>query len=393
MKKLAFFLCLIFGLAGAAPPKKAEAPLDTSPEHIAELIGKLNRQSVGASNAYKELVRIGPAALPQLVEAVESKKPWVRVWAGAALGASRDPRAVDPMLKLLQDPFFQARKIAAWHAAGLHRLDKRIAPAIVQRLTDSDEGVRGWAERALIKCIKFRGAVGELTKMTHGDSAMGRTAAFKLLMRHRKQDAAAAIAAALSEEKDWHVRSAAVRCLGEGVLKPHQPFFDLLYRAMTDESEEVKADAVEVMEHALKETADRMPENIRAPITKKLGEKLPPFLDAKLPRLRGASLYLLAAGRGSKLLERALKAMDDPSPVVRVYAIRALGRCGVKTWPVVDKAFARLNDDHIEVRRLAIKLLSWATRARFEYKPGDSAEKRAQAVKQIKARLDKARPR
>ena len=398
MNRLALTIFLALGLAveaRAAPPK---TPPDTSPERIAELIEKLQGGSmserVRAKGAYEQLLRIGPAAVPQLVAAVRSRKPWVRVWAGAALAATRDPRAIEPMLELLEDPFLDARKIATWHAAGLHRLDDRIAPAIVRRLADDDATVRNWAQRALRERIKFRGIVPELKKMTHSDSAPGRTLAFKLLMTHQKQDPKAAIAGALSEAKDWRVRSAAVRCLGEGVMKPRPPMFELLFHAMDDTSEEVRADAVELTEYVLKETADHMPNEIRAPITNRLQEKLPSLLDASLPRLRGASLYLLAAGdKKHTLFERALSGADHPAPVMRVYALRALGRCGVKNWSVVEKAVARLEDEDPEVRRAAIALLRWATGARFDFTPGDPPDRRAEACRRIKVRIEKARPR
>ena len=401
MRKVAVVLLLTLDLvASAAPEKKVPAPkappVDKSPEHIAELIAKLEGGSmserVRALKAYKELLRIGRPAIPQLVKAAQGDKPWVRVWAGAALAASGDRRAVGPLLKLMEDPFAEARMIATWHGSGLHHLDRRIAPTVVRRLGDPNDGVRQWAEKALRQRIKFRGAMRELEKMTHSDSPNGRTLAFKLLMSRRKQDPAAVIGKTLSEEKDWRVRSAAIRCLGEGVMKPHQPYFDLLFRAMDDESEEVKADAVELMEYALKETADRMPAEVRAPITNKLEKKLPPLLDAKLPRLRGAALYLLAAGRREKLFERALKGADDPAPVMRAYALRTLSRCGVKNRQVVDKAISRLDDGDIQVRHLAIALLKWATGRRFDYKPDAPPQKRAEAVKQIKVQIEQSTP-
>ena len=394
MRTLTVVLVAALSVAVAAAPRKKPPPPDRSPEHIAELIAKLEGGSMGervrASKAYKELTRIGRAAVPQLVAAANGDKPWVRVWAAAALASTRDPRAVEPLLKVLEDPLAEARMIATWHGAGLHNLDKRIAPAIVRRLADSAASVRQWAEKAIRERIKFRGILDDLQKMTSSDSAFGRTSAFKLLMGHRHQDPADTIGKALSEEKDWRIRSAAVRCLGEGVMRPHQPMFDLLFRALDDESEEVKADAVQIMEHVLKETADQMPRDMRKQITDKLEKKLPPMLDAKLSRLRGASLYLLSAGERDKLFDRAFKATDDPSPDVRSYALRTLARCGVKNDKVVQKAVSLLDDDTLEVRRYAFRLLGWAAGGKFDYKPEDPPEKRAEAIKQIKARLDKA---
>ena len=74
-------------------------------------------------------------------------------------------------------------------------------------------------------------------------------------------------------------------------------------------------------------------------------------------------------------------------------AMRTFGRCGAKAWPVADKAFSRLQDDALAVRELAIKALQWATNTLFEYNPEDPPEKRAQAIRKIKAQLDPARPK
>jgi len=98
-----------------------------------------------------------------------------------------------------------------------------------------------------------------------------------------------------------------------------------------------------VMEFILAEQADKVAD--KKGVTDKLGDVLPPMLDAKLPRLRGAALYLLAAGQRSKLYDRALQAVDDPSPIVRPYAFRALGRLRVEDEADVEKCVARLEDE------------------------------------------------
>ena len=167
-----------FSLATHAAPEKEGPPVDASPEHIAELIAKLEgggmANQVRASGAYKELMKIGRSAIPQLVRAAEGDKPWVRLWAAAALAATGDKRAVEPVLAVMDDPLTQARMIAVWHGAGLHHLDSRIAPAVVRRLNDNSADVRKWAARALTERIKFRGAVDAVEKMMHDGSPSGR---------------------------------------------------------------------------------------------------------------------------------------------------------------------------------------------------------------------------
>ena len=45
------------------------------------------------------------------------------------------------------------------------------------------------------------------------------------------------------------------------------------------------------------------------------------------------------------------------------------------------------------MRRLALSLLRWAARGKFDYKPEAPPAERAEAVKQIRARLEDAQAR
>lgn len=391
MKSLAAFI-LALSIPAMALAATDAGPVDSSPAHVAELIQKLDgegmSQQVAAKGAYEELMRIGRPAIPQLLEAAQDKSPWVRLWSGAALAATHDAQAVEPLLRLMEDPFPTARAIAVWHGAGLHDLDPRIAPRVVQRLADSAGEVRKWAERALRERVKLRGVTGDLEALLASDSPSGRMLAFKLLMSVREQEPLAAITRALAAERDWKRRSAAVRCLGEGVAPVDEAMVDLLFRAMDDESDEVKADAVEVMEFALKEQGEKLAN--KKGVTDRLGERLAPLLDAKLPRLRGTALYLLCAGQGPKRYDRALEAVDDPDPLVRGYAFRALGRCGMKTRQVIEQSVAHLDDADGPVRRAAFAALRWATAAKFDYNPDDPPTKRAEAIRAIQAEISRA---
>ena len=402
MKHIALALCLAVAAMAAAegPPRKRGAkrelpPVDASPENIARLIKQLDgggmKNQLRARGAYQQLQRIGKAATPQLLEAVKSKSPWVRVWTAAALAHTRDPRAVEPMLKLLKDPFGTTRVIATWHITSLRHLDPRIPPAIARQLEDKDDWVRKKAGQALAH-IKFKGAVEELRKLTHSDFDMARTTAFVLLLKADKvHNPAKAIAKAMTD-KDWRLRSAAVRSMGEGALQDRKVALDLLLRALDDPNDEVKADAVQVIEHILKDT--KCPKT-KAPVVAALEKKLPRLLDAQLPRLRGAALYLLAAGDGPKLFPRAIAAVDATDPILRLYGLKCLARCGVRNWEVIDKAEARLSDEEPEVRQCAIAVLRWLSKGQLKVKfdPNAKPDVRAAQVKEIKALFDKARRR
>jgi HEAT repeat protein len=354
---------------------------------IAKLDGAGMSERVRAKRAYEELVAIGKPALPQLLVAVRDERPWVRVWAGAALAQSRDPRAVEPSLALLQDPFYEVRKIAAWHSAGLAEFDARVAPAIAALLRDPHPDVRTWGDRTVRERLKYPRCAGEIDLTLRCDRAASRVLAFKLLLWGKNLEPVPAIERTLAEEKDWRVRSAAIRSLGEGVLPADRTLLELAFRGLGDESDEVKADAVEVIDFVLKEQARHLPEDARREFVPQLPAKLPPMLDSALPRLRGAALLLLAAHEREKLFDRALAATDDPAPETRALAFRALGRIGLKDRKVAEMSLARLSDDAPGVRRAAHAALSWVAGARFDFNPDAPDEERAKAIENIRGQV------
>lgn len=378
-------------LCGVALAGESKPGPDASPEHISELISRLDGGSmserVRAKGAYEELVAIGKPAIPQLVAAATDKRPWVRVWAGAALAQSRDARAVEPLLALLKDSLPEARTIATWHAAGLAELDPRIAPAVAQNLRDPNPDVRKWADRAIRERLKYPRCAQEIDLSLRCDLPPARALAFKLLLWGKNLEPVPTMERTLAEEKDWRVRSAAVRALGEGILPADRTLFELAFKGLADPSDEVKADAVEVIDSVLKEQARHLPEDVRREFVAQLPAKLTPMLDSVLPRLRGDALFLLAAHERDRLLARALTATDDPAPETRALAFRALGRVGVKDQKVAGKAFARLSDDDPIVRRAAFAALCWATGAKFEFNPDGTPEERAKAVERIRAQV------
>ncbi len=374
-----------------------EKPVDASPEHIAELVKRLDGEGmalqVKAKGAYEELVRIGPPAADALMGALGSKSPTARLWAAAALAGMKDRRAIEPMLKLLEDPDSRVRMVVTWHISGMCALDGRIGPAVLARLGDAKPEVREWAQKALARRVPFASVKAPAEAMVGADNAMGRTLAFKFLLEHAQGDAGAAVAGALAEEKDWRRRSAAVRALGEGIMPANKAFFDLLFKALDDPSDEVKADAVEVLEHAMKETAETMPEDVRGAIVAVLRQKLPALAVSKTPRLRGAAMYLLVSGDKKGMYELALKGLGHSDATVRVYSLRTVGRCGFKTWDVVDKVAPLLNDGDLEARTLALATLRWATGAKFDFDPKAAPEERKAAFEKVKREIEEARAR
>jgi len=395
MKLAPLFLALTFAATSSAAARRSSPPADASPERIAELIEQLDgagmEKQVRAKHAYQELKEIGKPAAPQLLKALHHKSPWIRLWSAAALASMGERRAVTPMLKLLKDPHSTLRVIVTYHISAFASKDKRIAPALVEQLADPTPDVRKWAEKALLR-IKLRGAEDALKKMVRQDPPEARTSALKLLLQNRSHDIPADIKKAMASE-DWRERSAGVRVIGEALIHANEDTFDMLLGALDDPNDEVKADAVEVLTGVLAQIMQRMPDDLRTKVLAELDRKLPACVESENPRLRGAAMYLLSAqtDRRDALYPVALKALDSPDPVLRVFAFKTLGRCGRKTWTLVDKAVANLNHENAEVRNTAYAVLRWATGAQFDYKPGAPEEARTQAIESIKKTLAEKR--
>ena len=398
MRILAMMLAAVLVAAPAGkgtkrPSRKPRKPVNSSPEHIAELIKKLDgpsmKERMGAMKAYAELKRIGQPALPQLRTALKHSSPWVRLWSLAAVADAGDVTCVGPALKMARDPLIELRKVATHRLGRFYQRDKRIPPALVQQLADPDEGVREKAEGALAKG-HLKGAGPALQKMLRSDSRLGRMMALELLLGP-SQDKLPGIRKAVKDPSDWRIRSAGVCVLGLGLVHANEDAFDLLLAALDDPSNEVKADAVEVLDGVLGQVMQRMPDALRKRVLGELTRQLPALVESKHPALRGWSLYLLAAGQREKLYPRAIEALDDPSPEVRVLAFRAVSRIGRKTWKIADKALANMRHTDAGVRSVAFATLRWSTGGKYQFDPRADQDERAKQLEVVKKQLDERR--
>ncbi len=83
---------------------------------------------VRCQTARRSLVEMGSAAVPALIEALSSKKKWVRWEAAKALSQIGDPSATDALVNALTDEEFDVRWLAA---EGLVTIGRRsVAPLL-----------------------------------------------------------------------------------------------------------------------------------------------------------------------------------------------------------------------------------------------------------------------
>jgi hypothetical protein len=125
-----------------APTAAPAAPRTPSPDPgvIASAIRRLADETPAERvAARKELRAAGAAAVPALIDALEDGNETVSLGAVAVLGQIRDPRAAEPLARLLDDP--STRMWAALSGA-FNALKGEAAPALIDALGSHDDTVR-----------------------------------------------------------------------------------------------------------------------------------------------------------------------------------------------------------------------------------------------------------
>ena len=387
---------MLFCSRGAPAAEEAAEPQDVQAqvrELIAQFDGEGMSSQVRARAAMEKVIKIGKPAVLQLVEATRHKSPWVRLWSLATLCSIGDERAIEPALRLMEDPHPTARMIAVWHGSGFAARDKRIGPAVLARMADSSKDVRKWAQRAIVE-RKIADAEPAMEKLLDHDSGEIRLDAF--------------ITLALLRGKE--IRAMAVEVIHGGAApKRLATAYDALQRGWADwptaefylgaldHAEPLVKDAgVRGLEWLLKESAQapdpeakergykRPTREQREQLYGEIERRLPPLLKSSYAPLRAHALYLLTAGRREALLPEIEAALKDPAAIVRAYALGSLARAGAKDKRTIVPALAALDDPELEVRDRAWKALQWATDGRIGVKfdpNAPEADRRAQAEK------------
>lgn len=137
---------------------------------IDRLMDMLFRGSVYQNNrAAGELGKIGAPAVPKLIESLNDGDPSVRWRAAIALGAMGGP-AVDPLIRVLESSSSVARMPATWAAAEIG--DPKAVDPLVRVMTDDpSECCRVMAAAALLKLGDPRGVAraNEVCQMSGAD--------------------------------------------------------------------------------------------------------------------------------------------------------------------------------------------------------------------------------
>ena len=119
-------------------------------DNVASLIAELsNRRWEARKAAAQELVKMGPPAIPHLVEALHHGDADVRLVAAKALGWIRNAAAVAPLTKTLGDGDSDVRR-AATLALSMIADAEAVVPLVEVLGRDSSWPVRAAAAEALV---------------------------------------------------------------------------------------------------------------------------------------------------------------------------------------------------------------------------------------------------
>src|SRR5918992_1772138 len=128
----------------------------------------------------------------------------VRGWAARALGKLGDPRAIEPLARLLKEDSSELVRSTAARSLGQIG-DSRAVPDLLAALDDESDLVRTWASDSLGRLGAFNTA-SKVTELLTSPSRMVRQAAAVALGRIGNSSTIGALARAASEEGWWHGR-------------------------------------------------------------------------------------------------------------------------------------------------------------------------------------------
>jgi HEAT repeat protein len=315
------------------------------------------------------------AAVPALIAALSDEHHQTRARAARALGRIGDERAIDPLLKRLDDPAEKrgehgtgAREAVALALGQLG--PRRAVRPLIAALKDQNPRVRRATARALgmlgdpaaadpllplltddqrrvvqeatvaLGRLKATAACDRILALLDDEDSYLRAAAAEALGNIGERRAAAALGTLLAGDRDPEVREAAARALGRLGDRSALP---VLRRALEDKSHPVAARAAKSL-HDLKDPqglkalldmfASKPEKPRRHPVSSALAEMGPravPIIleglaDPKNRRLR-ENAAVAAGCVGQLCLEGVLRLLGDSRPETRRAACRALFYC------------------------------------------------------------------
>ena len=322
----------------------------------------------------------GPGRADALIAKLKAGDPATRCAAADALRESTDPKAIEPLMSVLDDPYLDGpvHHLAAW---ALWRIGEPAIPRLVQGLKDNDPVIRRRCAEVLGLIISEKGVEPLIAALEDGDASVQREAVRALGTRQAK-GAAPRLIAALADP-DTQVRAAAARALWPLHVEAARPA--LVERLASDPEAQVRANAALGLQWIVDDGA-------RVALVTAM--KTDPD-----GGVRSAAIAVLADQPGLGGL--MLAALRDKDASVRQQAAEFLGKHGDQR--AVEPLMAALRDSHYDVKVAAAEALGRigdlrAAKALDALVPGDKSkvyyfEKvAAQAAQSIRVRTGKKSP-
>jgi len=220
--------------AAAAPPADLQARIDA-------LVEKMGTSDMAGKAAHDELVRIGTPAVPALLKAADDRRPLRRWWAISALCTIGDTRAIDVVLRHMDDPHPTVRHTAIYHGKAFVKRDRRVAEALMRLLDSPDAGSVGWAAEGLGRA-RHRPAIPGIKRAAEHTNPKVRWRSLEALRRIDGVGSISFFAERLRKDTEPALRRLAAGCLTRTRVSDRRTL-GALVGALRDRAPEVRVGA------------------------------------------------------------------------------------------------------------------------------------------------------
>ena len=288
--------------------------------HASLLLTKLNWQPKDdtakgsfcvAKKDWEECKSLGKAAVPALVQELQSDQWQHRVSAADTLAKIHDPDAIDPLIAALQDDSADVR-VAVVEALASYNEMKVVKP-LIKSLDDHNRSVRKTAARVLEESMP---AYRDLNKNSEISQA------FLVALKDNNRGVRAVAAKLLGDLKDPGTAEA-------------------LIAALNDVETDVRI--------AAKESLHKIKDN-------RAIKSLVAGLKAENPRVRSQMIGALSEFQDYRAIEPLLASINDPDAKVRIKAINALSK--IDDPRTIEPLTGALKDYQPSVRKAAASALA-----------------------------------
>lgn len=296
-----------------------------------------------AGQAARSLAQVGPAAVPELLKALQDPAPEVRpraLWALGVLGPEAG-QAVGPVGAFLKDGDAKVRALAAWVLGEMGPAAAAAAPLLARALRDPDPQVRARAAEALHDIGQEM--VSHLLPVAKDDDLAVRLNAVQALVTFHESKAALAALVGALRDPAVQVRAAVAGALAR--LGPEgKAALPALLECLKGGSRELQTQAfTAIMAIAAPEDAE-----LRDALSA-LNEK---------GRWAGAPAPKQPGAKPTETVKRLLRCLGDPNGTRRLGAVLALGDIGPGAKEALPSLMKSLKDPERSVRAAAVLALA-----------------------------------